>query len=117
MGAIIHSNANTGFIYSMNVRFSETDENAILNVVDDPDWMHLQGLAKENIVDGSQLHEAFFEAKGVGQPKNCTLEMWVFWVFLDENSIEHATTATLELVHFDGTHYRRVVIPIQLRVL
>jgi len=106
-----------GFIYSMDIRFSKTDENATLDIIDDPDWMHLRGLAKENIVDGSQYREAFFETKSDGKPKECMLKFCPVWVFFDFNALDHWLSITLETVYFDGASYRQVNVPIQIGVL
>jgi hypothetical protein len=111
------SKAVDGFIYSMDIRFSKTDENATLDIIDDPDWMHLRGLAKENIVDGSQYREAFFETKSDGKPKECMLKFCPVWVFFDFNALDHWLSITLETVYFDGASYRQVNVPIQIGVL
>jgi len=122
VGAIMHSNVNTGFIYSAKILFSKVDINAALRI---PRFsgmplgsIKLGNLKAEKIQYRSTDEQGvYIEAMGIGQPRNCTLEICVFWVFLDENNVKHETIATLELVHFNGVHYRKVVIPIRLEVV
>jgi hypothetical protein len=117
VGTILGSDAHTGFIYSTKILFSR-DIYATLRIPVPSDSIKLGNLKTEKIQAQSTGEQGVYvEAMRIGQPRNCTLEMWVFWVLLDENNVDHETKATLELALFDGIHYRKVVIPIQLKVL
>ena len=115
-----------GFIYSVCIRFSQTDENAFLSIhtlvplgsSDRLKYPKLYNLEMQNLVSfGSIGQEACASAVGVNQPKNSSLEVVVSWHFLDPNNISHWITASLETVYFNGTAYRKVIMPIQLGVL
>jgi hypothetical protein len=117
-GIITTANASHGFIYSVNIQFSRTDVNAILYLINDPNWIQLQNLRIEKAVwTGTSEREAYIAAMGVNQPENCRLDKWSFWVLLDPNNTNHSLKATAELVYFNGVAYRKVVVPIQIEVL
>jgi len=115
------ANANTsfGFIYSMHIESSETDEYAVLDFGEHfSGSTELYNLTQKKVVDGSHLQKAVFEAISIGQPKECELKMGSrVWVFFDENDLDHWVTITLEIVYFDGAIYRQVSIPIRLGIL
>ncbi len=115
-----------GFIHSMCIRFSQTDENAFLSIhtlvplgsSDRLKYPKLYNLEMQNLVSfGSIGQEACASAVGVNQPKNSSLEVVVSWHFLDPNNISHWITASLETVYFNGTAYRKVIMPIRLEVI
>ena len=112
------SQVSQGFIHSMLIRFSRAEDDAYLLIHKFDPWPKVHGLEIGDIVTfGSNVHEAYTSANGIGQPKKCSLEILVSWHFLDSNNISHWTTAFLETVYFNGTTYRKVIMPIGLGVL
>ena len=108
------------FIYSMNVKFSVTtpDPHALLLLDVHPDFIKLYNLETKNIYElGTEKHEAYFEARGLDQPKNCSLQLLLFWTLFDQNDYDHQVTVSLECVYFDGASYRKVSMQISLEVL
>jgi hypothetical protein len=109
-----------GFIYSVNIRFSQTDENAFLLVSKQTEWIKLENLKITSLsTEATYSSEAHLYTTGVNNPKTCTLENPVFWYFLDinENNLDHWATITLETTYFNGTAYRKVTMPLQIGVL
>jgi hypothetical protein len=62
---------------------------------------------------GSSLSEAYMMAEVLNTP--CSLHTQSYWIFEDENE-EHKLWITLEVVYFNGTLYKKVVVPIILWV-
>jgi hypothetical protein len=107
-----------GFIYSVCIRFSQTDDNAFLSIHKIPPWPKTYNLNIADLVTlGSNTQRAYASAIYVDQPEKSSLEIMVSWHFLDPNNMSHWITASLETVYFNGTAYRKVIMPIQLGVL
>ncbi len=85
-----------------------------LTLMEDPDYIFLGNVELQRIVDWQP--ESYIEVLGVGQPDYCQLEIVSYWVFLDENSVDHEMTIALEVTYFNGTAYRKAVLPVQLEV-
>jgi hypothetical protein len=107
-----------GFIYSISVGFSFTDSEALLSIHALPPWPKTYNLNIADLVTlGSNTQRAYASAICVDQPEKSSLEIMVSWHFLDPNNMSHWITASLETVYFNGTAYRKVIMPIQLGVL
>jgi len=113
----VNANISEGYIHSIKVRFSETDLYAYLDIMNNPDSIELNNLTRTEIRDGSYLHEALFNTVAGNEVKQCLLKITVFWVFLDQNNVNHDEVLRLETTFFDGAVYRKVVLPIHLEVL
>jgi hypothetical protein len=112
------ANLSQGFIYSVVVKFSLTDILADVVFQQTPSSMELRNLEITKTRDlGAYNREAYFQTGAPNQPKNATLSIIAYWVFLDGNDTDHWTTVNLEATYFNGTAYRRLVMPIRLGVL
>ena len=113
----VHLNAsvNDGFIQSMVIHFSRIDSNAYLNIIEDPDWISLRNLSIEAIHDWRTNND--IQANAVGRPAEVSLKAGVWWMFTDEDSIDHSLPLSAEVTYFDGTMYQKVIIPICVEVL
>jgi hypothetical protein len=112
------ANLSEGFIRSMDVRFSRTDEYALLNTPRDPDWIKFDGLKMVEIISwATSEHEAYLATVAPNQTRFCSLKIGVWWMFLDENSVDHGVTVTLEATYFNGTALHKVMMPIELGVM
>jgi hypothetical protein len=114
--SIVTINVTRGFVHSIFMKFSQIDENATLEIIEDPHAIELNNIGLKAIRDG---RIAYIEAYGMNQPRYCKLGMrCVLWLFLDESRImDHSITISLEVIYFDGTIYRKVILPIILEVL
>lgn len=110
------ANTTVGFIYSMKIKSSQTDEYAILDFINDDDYKELSNLFQKNLSDGSHLCGALFETVGVNQPKESELKLKPLWEFFDLNDVNHWIIVTLEIIYFNGSIYRQINIPIRLGV-
>lgn len=106
-----------GYIHSITVRLSRSNDNSFLNIIDDPDRTKLSNLTKKETWNNIYSSEVLFEATAVNKPAECSLMFTVSWMFNDQNNENHFVTVTLETIFFDGTIYRKLVIPIQFGVL
>jgi len=112
------SQISQGFIYSVVVNFSRTDTLADIVFQQSPWSMELRNLEIAKIRDlGASTREAYFETAALNQPKNTTLSIIAYWVFLDGNSADHWVTLNLETTYFNGTAYQKVMTPIKLGVV
>jgi len=108
-------NVSGGFIHSIILRFSQLDSNSTLDIMEDSDAVETYNTKLERICDW--LSDSYVEGYGVNQPKYCKLSINARWSFLDiEKNVEHYMRTDLEVTYFDGTTYRRVIVPIRLGV-
>lgn len=114
IGLTATANVSSDFVHSAVVRFSHSDDNAFLDINEDPDVIFLRNVELQRIVD--LRPESYIEVLGVNRPDYCQLEMILYWVFFDKNNVDHEITVTLEVTYFNGTAYRKAVLPIQLGV-
>jgi len=112
------ANTSAGFIYSLNVRSSETDEFAILHFMEHfYNSTESKNLALEKMSDGSRSSGAVLETVGIGQPKECALKLKPLWEFFDTNNVSHWITFTLEVTYFNAAIYRQVSLPVTLGII
>ena len=116
-GIIATVNVSEGFVYSVIVRFSMSDVYAFLDIIEDPDFVKLDNLVKKEISNNINSCEALLKTVAVNEASYCSLEIWVFWIFLDQNSADHLVTVDLEVTYFNGSVYKRVIVPIMLEVV
>jgi hypothetical protein len=106
-----------GFIHSIVVRFSKTDNQTFLGVWEDPAFYNLVNLKIENIDELSPSEtEGSFETKSVSQPSHASFHLASYWVFVDKNEVSHWARIMLEVVYFSKGEYHKVLIPIMLGV-
>ncbi len=118
-GLTVHLTASTsirsGFVHSLVVRFSDNDGSTSVDIFEDPNAIRLYNIEVQKIVDGQPI--SYIETLAVNQSDYCMLETSMYWVFFDENSVDHEMTVALEVTYFNGTAYHKAVLPIQLGVL
>lgn len=112
-------NLTRGHVDSLTIRFSGIDNASYLDIIEDPIgsflWVH--NLQINTIEDGFETPQPYVAATAVGKPKDCSIVLTTFWRFCDKDSRDHVSTATLELVYFDGEVYKKIVAPVQFGVL
>lgn len=108
---------NSGYIRSIDINFSRTDNDSYVNSIED--WDYLAQAENLNVwrfdSKATSTNEAHIKAKAVGQPNFAYLRIWNEWVF-SENETSHLITVTLETTFFNGTDQIKTVMPIQLEV-
>jgi len=104
-----------GFIHLMVIKFYSEWRNSSLNINEDSDRFVLRNIEIQEIDDNKE--EPYIDAQADGKPTSCMLKNHFYWNFYDLNSLDHQLTVTLEATYFNGTAYRRAVIPIQLAAL
>jgi hypothetical protein len=105
-----------GFGVSLVVKYLPTDDNATV-YVETSDYAVIQ--ENVSVTDirwfGTNENEAYAKAEILNSP--CYLNIDAYWVFDDQNSIDHTLNVTLEATYFNGTTYRRIVLPVTLQIL
>jgi hypothetical protein len=103
---------------SMVLKFSPKDSNSIIFLRTDDYWKlfppHNLRVTDMRQV-GTNASEAFVQAQPTGSFSTVTLGS--SWVFLEDSVEGHHVRVDLEAVHFDGTTYRRIEVPLDLGVL
>ncbi|NIQ04189.1 MAG: hypothetical protein GWO20_00190 [Candidatus Korarchaeota archaeon] len=117
LGVYCSANMSLGFIHSVNINFSRTDNNSNMDPINDDDLIENHNL---NIVrfdsKATPTSEAQVMANAISQPNATFLRVVAFWLLRNKEA-NHWTTITLETTIFNGTAYVKTVIPIHLEVL
>lgn len=116
----VTAQAQEGFIHSMFIRLPKMGPNAVLYIHLLGPWPKIHNLKTKSIItEGTENHEAYICATRLDQPKSSSIEIIISWHFLDikGNNLDHWTTPILETIYFNGTVYRKVIIPIKIGVL
>ncbi|MBX5327077.1 MAG: hypothetical protein ACQXXH_07570 [Candidatus Bathyarchaeia archaeon] len=114
---IFSANLTKGFIYKLQIKFSCIDENVSLDILgyigsDSP--IETRNLSILRVID--YVSEPYVDAIATGDRKTCYLKMYAFWLFFDENNVDHGCMAIADLVIFNGSEYVKIQIPISLGV-
>lgn len=79
----------------------------------DPELLELHNLqlvGSRNAWSGTR--EAFILTTAKDSPKDCRLVFNVDWIFINQD-VDDNVTATLETTYFNGTTYRKILMPLQ----
>jgi len=113
------ANLTRGFVYGLKIIFTGNLEGVEeFDIIQDDDWVETRNLSPPTSHDSFHWWEpAYISARAVGNPSDCYLKMFVNWFFFDKNNIIHETTATAEVILYNGSEYVKIQIPISLVVL
>jgi len=118
LSAYCTANTSLGFIHSVNINSSLTDNDSSLQWMED--WDFLAQAENLNVwrwdSGATSTNDSQIMAKGINQPNATFLRVAGFWIFRDKKASRSATI-TLETTIFNGTDYIKTVMPIQLEVL
>ena len=115
VGIHISVSVSVGFVCSFVANFSDLDDHACVIFQTTASSMQLQNFTVKRIVN--PLTSACLWASANNQSKEASLSALVYWVFLDQNNADHWMTVDFEITYFNGTAYRRVIMPFVLNVL
>lgn len=114
--AKVNVSANKGFIHSVTLRFSKTDSQALLHIWYTPDYWVLNNLIAKEVSSAYSGREGTFKTVAVDYPTVCSMEIWFYWAFLDDNKLDHVETITTEITYFNGATFQMATMPMQLRI-
>jgi hypothetical protein len=118
LSAYCTANTSLGFIHSVNINSSLTDNDSSVQWMED--WDFLAQAENLNVwrwdSGATSTNDSQIMAKGINQPNATFLRVAGFWIFRDKKA-SHSATITLETTIFNGTDYIKTVMPIQLEVL
>lgn len=118
----VTATANHGFISSINITFWEDYENSEVRFCEVQAWpkfySHVENLS---IVDYAHHlwgkgSKAFMELAGVNHPKSVYFHGTIHWILRSPQNKTHLMEIAVELVYFNGTAYRKIVHPFQLKI-
>jgi hypothetical protein len=112
----VAANITAGFIHSFVIRFSQVDANASLDVYEDDDHIVLHSVMLGAIHQAWVSDSGYIEAYAVNNRNSCNLTMFSYWIFYDDNNIDHNIIFSLETIYYNGAAYRKAVMPTQITV-
>jgi len=118
IGVSANASVSNGFIHSIIIRFHLTSEQNLIYIILNEDAIKLENLTTNRIeYPGTPTRLAYFAATGLDRPSSCSSRILSFWTFTDDGTANHSMTTELEVTYFNGTAYRRVIIPTNLEML
>jgi len=110
----------TGFVESVNITFWEDYQNSLLYFYEVQHWPKYWSKA-ENLSITDYVHflqtsglKAFMELSGISRPKGVYFDGIMHWLLRSPQNMSHQMEVTLELTYFNGTAYRKAVLPIEI---
>lgn len=123
----VSAKVGNGFVKNVNITFYNDTQPSQVEWVN---WYELNGQAHyrgqfENlsVADYSQYREseqymkASTNLEGVNKPSVVYFNSYLFWILRTANDKSHQITVASEITYYNGTAYKRVVLPMMLRVI
>lgn len=63
---------------------------------------------------GLDNRKAFVELEGVGNPKDASFQAFAYWALYSPKNYTHLMNAKLEMIYYNGTVFKKVVLPTEL---
>ncbi len=111
-----------GFVSFVNITFWEDYKDSQVNFFEDIAWPKYYASPKNLSIirhDDRYLSrglKAFVELAGVNSPKSVSFGCFVDWILRSPQNYTHQLEIRFELIYFNGTAYKRIVQPFQLKV-
>jgi hypothetical protein len=103
-----------GYIESVHLVFREDYENARINFFQEHQFFRLENLSIVDLKDWSK--QVFVNLSGVNRPTSVYFWTPVDWVLQSPGNQTHRMEIISEVTYFNGTAYRKVVQPFQLKI-
>ena len=103
-----------GYIESVHWVFREDCENARINFFEEHQFFRLENLSIVDLKDWSK--QVFVNLSGVNRPTSVYFWAPVDWVLQSPGNQTHRMEIISEVTYFNGTAYRKVVQPFQLKI-
>lgn len=103
-----------GYVESVYLAFFEHYENARIDFFEAHQLLRFENLSIVDLKDWSQ--QVFINLSGVNRPNGVCLWAPVDWVLRSPNNQTHQMEIAFEVIHFNGTVYKKVVQPCHLKI-
>jgi hypothetical protein len=125
MNLSLTANLAEGHVENVNITFHDDYLNSFVSI---PDlefggkhhtlavWDNLTVTSYKINVDGS-VEKAFVHFDGVNQPRRVFLRVFPLWVLKSPNNQTQQLNIFVEVTYFNGTVYKKVIQPFQLRLI
>ena len=119
----INASVSEGFVHLVNVTFWENYEGSQVDFFEDNAWpkrfINLENLSvtcHNDFFLFSRGLKAFVELAGINHPKKVFFSCFPHWILRSSKNFTHRLEVRFELVYFNGTVYKRIVQPFQVKV-
>ncbi|MGQ9459969.1 MAG: hypothetical protein ACUVRA_01890 [Candidatus Bathyarchaeaceae archaeon] len=122
LGAEVKANVSEGFVEGLRISFSENYSGSQIDILEQ-DFPISENLETRNVVDyvdgaggiGEGL-KGYVEADGVNKPSHVYYRIWVDWILRSPENESHEMEVSLQLTYNNGTAFKKVVLPIILKL-
>lgn len=111
-----------GFVNSVNITFSEDYGNSEIRFFEVQAWPKFYSHAENFSISDYAHHlwgsglKAFMELTGVDHPKRVRFDGIVHWILRSPKDKTHLMEIATELVYYNGTAFKKIVQPFQLKI-
>ena len=107
------------FIETVHVAFDKDSQPSLVSWI--PGYLDFENLSLVGVssgwTSGEDYKEAYVKLAGEGHPKGIYFRATVEWSLLTSNNQTHQMEVTYELTYYNGTAYKKVIQPFQLRIV
>ncbi|MEM4704134.1 MAG: hypothetical protein QXJ02_03615 [Candidatus Bathyarchaeia archaeon] len=112
----VTASVGTGFVNDILIQMRKGFNNtSMVDIIYDEDVIVAQNLTLVSVLDSGGGSEARLSAVGGRDTQSCLLKVPVDWIFLDD-TIDDNLTMTASVTFYNGTAYRRILLPITIFV-
>lgn len=118
IGIKINSTATNGFIESVFVVFREEYKQSVVS------WVHtefhfknLSLIDRAEAISGKEHIKALVRLAGINDPDSIFVLGAVLWELRSPNGQNHEMEVAFELTYYNGTGYKKIVQPFQLKII
>lgn len=115
--ANITASVPVGFVKNVRLSFYEHYEDARIGIWIENPLFHTKNLSIVESTSKLTGKEAFVDLIGVNTPSSTDFWVPVRWMLRSPNNQTHQLDAISEVVYFNGTVYKKVVQPFQLKIV
>lgn len=105
------------FVKNVDVVFNEYSQPSTVNWEDTClDFKNLSLVALSSGYGGEQYEKAFVRLSNQNNAEEVSFSVLVMWYLWTSNTLAHQAEITYELTYFNGTDYKKIIQPFQLKI-
>jgi hypothetical protein len=120
LGVYVASRVENGFVKNVNVTlYNDTQPSQVVwfELVEKGQFDNLSVVDYSYFVASEQYVKSFVNLKGINKPSIVYFNSYLFWILRTANNESHRITVSSEITYYNGTAYKKVALPIVLRVI
>lgn len=120
LGVYLAARVENGFVKNVNVTlYNDTQPSQVVwfELLERGQFDNLSVVDYSYFVASEQYVKSSVNLKGINKPSIVYFNSYLFWILKTANDKSHRITVSSEITYYNGTAYKKVALPIVLRVI